>query len=103
MAWHTVLYASRKTITIPVVGKPSWMAGSGGRKSVKLSREPYYNEPSPWQDNQPAVSLLPTIGKFAMYVLPCLAALLLVASHVGCREYRLPMLIASSHGSGRRR
>src|SRR4051794_40928055 len=28
-------------MTIPVVGKPSWMAGSGGRRSVKLSREPY--------------------------------------------------------------
>src|SRR5690242_17179380 len=36
------LYASRKTMAIPVAGKPRWMAGSGGRKSVKLSREPYY-------------------------------------------------------------
>src|SRR5689334_2981769 len=35
------LYASRKTMAIPVAGKPRWMAGSGGRKSVKLSREPY--------------------------------------------------------------
>jgi len=37
------LYASRKTMAIPVAGKPRWMAGSGGRKSVKLSREPYYS------------------------------------------------------------
>src|SRR3954470_11206137 len=28
-------------MTIPVVGKARWMAGSGGRKSVKLSRESY--------------------------------------------------------------
>src|SRR6185295_13689652 len=32
---------SRKTMAIPVAGKPRWMAGSGGRKSVKLSRESY--------------------------------------------------------------
>jgi len=29
-------------MTIPVTCKPRWMAGSGGQKSVMLSREPYY-------------------------------------------------------------
>src|SRR5689334_3016472 len=42
MVRFSVSYASRKTMAIPVAGKPRWMAGSGGRKSVKLSREPYY-------------------------------------------------------------